>query len=266
LKLDDYLSRIAYSGPVTPDRTCLAAIHRHHLLAIPYEDLDVQLGRPLDLDPQRIFEKMVAQGRGGWCYEMNGLLGWALEEIGFTVTRMVGGIMRAIQGDETMGNHLVLRVDLNEPMLADTGLGDGILEPLPLAEGHHRLGDREYRLERLDDGLWRFHNHEGAIPPSFDFRDEPDEDRLALTCRELQQDPNSLFRQNLICLQPDERGRSKVLIGRVLMLPGEEKRIIESADEFCLVLEGVFGLSDPDVRDVWPKVLARHEELFEHRP
>lgn len=91
MKLHDYLARIEYRGPLATDLACLSAIHRQHLLAIPYEDLDVQLGRPLDLDPERIFEKIVTGRRGGWCYEMNGLLCWALREIGFEVQRMVGG-------------------------------------------------------------------------------------------------------------------------------------------------------------------------------
>ena len=40
--------------------------------------------------------------------------------------------MRSSQGDASLGNHLVLRVDLDEPWLADVGLGDGALEPLRL--------------------------------------------------------------------------------------------------------------------------------------
>jgi len=51
MELDAYLARVDYHGPVAPDLPCLTAIHRHHLLNIPYEDLDVQLGRALDLDP-----------------------------------------------------------------------------------------------------------------------------------------------------------------------------------------------------------------------
>ena len=94
MKLDDYLARIEYRGPVAPDLACLTAIHRQHLLTIPYLDLDVQLGRLVYLDPERFFEKIVAGRRGGWCYEMNGLLCWALREIGFEVTRMVGGVGR----------------------------------------------------------------------------------------------------------------------------------------------------------------------------
>ncbi len=262
MNLDGYLKRIDYHGSVAPDLACLTAIHRQHLLNIPYEDLDVQLGRALDLDLQRIFEKIVERQRGGWCYEMNGLLCWALREIGFEVTRMVGGVMRAIHGDAAMGNHLVLRVDLDGPMLADVGIGEGMLEPICLEQARVVQGNREFRLEVLEDGLWRFHNHAGAIPPSFDFSPEPDEDHLAETCRNLQQDEGSLFRQNLICLQPDGVGGTKTLIGRVLALPREEKQILESADALCETLAEVFGLSDPDFRSLWPQVVTRHREIF----
>ncbi len=57
MKIDDYLARIEYHGPTTPDLACLAAIHRQHLLQIAYENLDVQLERPLDFDIERIFDR-----------------------------------------------------------------------------------------------------------------------------------------------------------------------------------------------------------------
>ena len=62
---------------------------------------------------------------------------WALQEIGFEVTRMVGGVMRAIHGDQAMGNHLVLRVDLEEPMLADV---PGTTPSVPTAVCWQRRG------------------------------------------------------------------------------------------------------------------------------
>ena len=65
MKLDDYLARIDYHGSLTPDLACLTEIHRQHLLHIPYEDLDVQLRRTVDLDSRRIFEKIVGRRRGG---------------------------------------------------------------------------------------------------------------------------------------------------------------------------------------------------------
>ena len=262
MKLDDYLARIEYLGPVAPTLACLTEIHRQHLLAIPYEDLDVQLGRALNLDIERTFEKVVVRRRGGWCYELNGLLGWALEEIGFEVTRLLGGMLRSLRGDDAMGNHLVLRVELDGPVIADTGMGDGVLEPMRLEAGRGVQADRQFRFEELGDGYWRFHNHPGTAPADFDFMpaSTADEDRLARICGNLQND--SIFTKNLICMQPDGTGSRKALIGRALALPGEEKRLLEDGDDLCDALATVFGLRDPEFRSLWPQVVARHAELF----
>ena len=265
MKLADYLTRIDYQGPVTPDRDCLEAIHRQHLLNIPYENLDVQFQRPLDLDLERIFEKIVHRRRGGWCYEMNGLLDWALRQIGFDVMRMTGAVTRKERGDETLGNHLVLNVNLDEPYLADVGLGNGLIEPIPLRQGRFGQGQRQFRLEALGGAFWRFHNAASAIPPDFDFIFAPaDEALLAKSCDSLQSDPESMFRQNLICqrLQPDG---FHLLLGRVLIYftqPRSTKTILNSAEELSESLWNIFGLKDAEMQDLWPEVVARHEVLF----
>lgn len=265
MKLTDYLARIDYQGPVAPNLACLNAVHRQHLLNVPYENLDVQFGRPVDQDIERIFEKIVHRHRGGWCYEMNGLLCWALREIGFDVMRMTGGVMRKERGNEALGNHLVLCVELDGPYIADAGLGDGLLEPTPLRPGTFTQGHRQFRLEPLEDNLWRFHNYPGAMPPSFDVRHEPaDEDLLAETCEALQSDPESMFRQNLICYRARADGTS-MLLGRVLArsnAEGTTKTLLNSAQEFTDALTRVFGLHDTENTDLWPQVAARHEELF----
>ena len=199
MDISRYLERIGHDGPVAPDLATLRSVHRGHVQAIPYENMDMQLGRRVGLEADRIFEKLVTRGRGGWCFEMNGLLQWALSEIGFDVIRMVGGVPGAQdESIDPMGNHLVLRVDLGTAglWLADVGLG-GMLEPIPLRVGAYEVGNRVVRLTQLDDGRWRFQNHEGVRPPAFDFETEPDEARLAASCDSLQDDENSLFRQNL---------------------------------------------------------------------
>ncbi|MEJ0023684.1 MAG: arylamine N-acetyltransferase [Alphaproteobacteria bacterium] len=129
MRLADYFRRIGYDGGVEPDLETLTGVHRAHLLAVPYENIDVALRRPVTRDPAAAFDKIVTRGRGGWCYEMNGLLGWALEEIGFPSRAWPGGVGRATFGDESVGNHLVLRVDLDRPYIADVGFGDGFLSP-----------------------------------------------------------------------------------------------------------------------------------------
>jgi N-hydroxyarylamine O-acetyltransferase len=118
------------------------------------------------------------------------------------VMPMTGAVMRAQRGPSAIGDHLVLCVELDEPYLADVGLGDGPIEPLPLKEGSYQQGWRRLRLERLADGWWRFHNAEIAFPPSFDFQYCPaDWKVLQQKCHWQQTSPESRFVQNAICLR-----------------------------------------------------------------
>jgi N-hydroxyarylamine O-acetyltransferase len=265
VELAAYLERIGFTDEARPDVATLAALHRAHLLAISYENLDVQFGRPLTIDPEAAFEKIVGRGRGGWCYEMNGLFGAALEAVGFNVTRLAGAVRRDLMGDVMVGNHLVLKVELDEPWIADVGFGDGPLDPFPLREGPVRAGGFDHRLERLPDGWWRFHNHAYGGAPSFDFAEQPaDPDVLAERCQWLQTAPESPFVLNATAQRhrPDE---ILVLRGRLLrhVRPeGFEERLIRSADEFAQVLVGDFALDVPEAASLWPRIVERHEALF----
>ena len=266
MDLAAYFERIGFAGEARPDLATLRALHSAHLLAIPYENLDVQLGRPLTIDPAAAFDKLVTKRRGGWCYEMNGLLAAALEEIGFEVTRMAGAVMREVRGDEAIGNHLVLRVDLGEPWIADVGLGDGTLEPYRLRAGTMQSGGYSFALEALDDRWWRFRNHQFGGAPSFDVAIEPTAlSVLADKCRQLQTAPDSIFRMNLICQRFKGDGVILQLLGRSLrtLRPGTKSdRILVSADELISVLAGDFGLDVPEAASLWPRICARHDEVL----
>jgi len=265
MRLEDYLERIGYRGKIAPTYECFAGIHRCQALAVPYENLDVLLGVPLDQDVARIHDKIVRRRRGGWCYEVNGLLHWALETIGFDVTRMTGGVRRRERGDAAMGNHLVLKIMLERPYLADLGLGDGLRDPIPLEEGRYWQGGLEFALETLPDGYWRFHNHAFANPPTFDFQLGPaDEPRLAAQCRRLQVDPESSFVQNL-AIQMMQAETLTVLTGRVLhhkSAAGTEKRLIATDIELEEVVRDVFGIAGVPLAHLWPRISERHELLF----
>ncbi|WP_374573151.1 arylamine N-acetyltransferase [Phenylobacterium sp.] len=269
MDLQAYFDRIGYSGPARPDLATLRAVHRAHLFAIPYENLDVQLGRPLTTDPAAAFDKLVTRRRGGWCYEMNGVLGAALEEIGFKVTRLSGAVMRVVRGDAFIGNHLVLRVDLDEPWIADVGFGDGGRDPIPLAEAEFASDSFPLRLERLDERWWRYHNHEHGGAPSFDFTAErADEARLSELCQWLQESPESMFVQNAV-VQRHTPDSILQLRGRVLRRArpdGVESRLIGSADEYVDALSSEFGLDMPEAAELWPRICARHDELFAAAP
>ena len=265
MRLEDYLIRIGYEGDIQPDLVCLTRIHRCHALSVPYENLDVQLGRPLDQDVERIFHKIVTRKRGGWCYEQNGLLGWALREIGFDVTRVVGAMERREWGDEMLGNHLVLLVQLDKIYIADLGVGDGSRTPLPLVEGTHQQGGLVFRLERINDGYWRFHNHSFGIPTTFDFKQEAaDETLIARTNHELQTSPDATFVQNFVA-QIMRENSITCLTGKVMRdktSVGTTKTILSSAEELEHTLVEVFGIEDPEIQSIWPRIQARHAVLF----
>ena len=265
MQLGAYLDRIGYRGPVAPTLECLTGIHRCQALNVPYENLDVHLGVPVGQDIEVIFDKIVKRRRGGWCYEMNGLLGWALREIGFDVARVTGAVHRRDRGDSALGNHLVLLVRLEKTYLADLGLGDGIREPIPLEEGSCRQGSLEFRLERLTDGYWRWHNHSFGNPATADFREAPaDEDLLKEKVQFLQTSPESVFVQNLAfeIMRPDS---VVTLVGRVLSeksANGEYKTVLNSPVEIEAALADNFGIRNVSIEPLWQKICVRHAEVF----
>jgi N-hydroxyarylamine O-acetyltransferase len=133
MQLGPYLTRTGVKPPVVPDLETLRRLHAAHVAAIPFENLDILLGRGISLDPARLFDKLVDGGRGGYCFEQNSLFLAVLREIGFTAVPMEA---RVRSGSTTIRprTHMVLAVQLDgESWLADVGFGgDGLLEPVPV--------------------------------------------------------------------------------------------------------------------------------------
>jgi N-hydroxyarylamine O-acetyltransferase len=266
MNIDAYLARIGLDHRPPPTLAGLTALHRAHLLAIPYENLDVQLGRPVTIERPPIFEKMVERRRGGWCYEMNGMLGWALGELGFRVTRATGAVVREMKGELAEGNHLVLRVELPEGLyLADVGFGDGPRDPIPVRVGAFASHGFHFGLSRVDENWWRFANDPRGGAPSFDFNLAPaSEALLAEKCAMLQTSPQSPFVQNLVAQRHTPDGLA-ILRGRTLRTitgQGVDTRTLADEGELLATLREVFTLDVPEVGALWPKIVARHEEML----
>jgi N-hydroxyarylamine O-acetyltransferase len=261
MKLDAYLKRIQYDGNVKPDLATLTAMHRGHLLNIPYENLDIHRDCPLTTDVTQIYEKIVNQHRGGWCFEMNGLLSWALREAGFSVTLMSSFVGRDKVEETGAGDHLILRVELDKPYLADVGFGNGFLEPLPLAEGTYQQGYLTYGLSQHDNRWW-FTNHQFG-GPGYDFDLEPYQlSDFAGQSTRLQTSPESGFVKTTVCMGFTPDGGMVILRGAVLrrVTPdGATDEIIDNLADYERVLDEDFDLQLPDVDALWDKVWARHQ-------
>ena len=132
LDLEAYLARIGYAGDLDPTVETLTALHRAHVLSIPFENLDILLGRPIRLDLESLQAKLVHGRRGGYCFEQNTLFAAVLEHLGFEVTRLAA---RVRMGDDrsTPRTHMILAADIEDTRwLVDVGFGgDTLLEPIP---------------------------------------------------------------------------------------------------------------------------------------
>src|SRR5690242_3051518 len=115
MDLQAYLQRINYRGEQKPTAAILRELHRAHLLAVPFENLDIHLGRPILLDQDALFDKIVRRSRGGFCYELNGLFALLLRGLGFDVTLLAAGVARADGGFGPEFDHLTLLVKAPSP-------------------------------------------------------------------------------------------------------------------------------------------------------
>ena len=251
LDLDAYLRRIGCSGPLAPDGPTLAALHRAHLGAIPFENIDVILGRGVDVDLDPVQDKLVARSRGGYCYEHATLFGAVLERVGFQVDRVLARTGDPLEHPRPR-SHLVLLVSsptTSERWLADVGFGSGLLGPLPLvADGPHQQGAWSYELVRGQsprDTAWRLREHDGsAWTTVLTFTEEPQypvdvelaNDNTATSAR-------SPFTQRPIVVMKDEV-RVRRLLGRehTIEMPGRPTESSTLTDaEVADVLEEVFA-------------------------
>ncbi len=259
-QLDRYFARIGYRGPRDASLGTLCALHRAHLLAIPFENLDVHLGIPITLDPEAMFTKLVDERRGGWCFEMNGVFGRVLETIGFDVRYVSAAVGRDTRGWRAQGNHLALVVRLDRSWIADVGFGDGFLAPLPLEPGTYTQGFLGYRVSR-DGPWWRVRGHEFGGADGFDFTLTPRAlDDFRTQCRELQTSPDSGFVKSIVCARFMISGLV-VLRGAVLHEvtgAGVKTHVLRDAVAFDRALREWFDLAVPGVDELWPGVWARH--------
>lgn len=151
-----YFERIGYRGDWLPTVDTLRALHRGHVLAIPFENVDVLLGHPPRLDIDSLQDKLLRRGRGGYCYEHAVLFAALLERLGYTVTGLAGrvGSRRDRPRPRT---HAALRVEVaGQSWLADVGFGaERPLEPIPLVDGALvPCGGGDVRVDAVDEGEW----------------------------------------------------------------------------------------------------------------
>jgi N-hydroxyarylamine O-acetyltransferase len=244
-----YLARIGHVGPATPSLALLRDLHRLHLRAVPFENLAVRAGTEIRLDEPSLFAKIVSRRRGGFCYELNGLFGGLLRTLGFPVAHLAG----RVGVDGIPFDHMALRVELDEPWLADVGFGDSFLEPIRLGAREPQDGGdgRGYLLAEHGDGLllsrlepdgWKrqYLIDPGSWPVS----------AFEGGCHHHRTSPLSSFTQRTVVTRATEDGRITLSEHRLIVTVGGERTEMELPDDASVarVLADRFGLGPETVR------------------
>jgi N-hydroxyarylamine O-acetyltransferase len=255
--VDAYLERIGYSGSREPGERTLAELHHAHMLAVPFENLNIHLGVENVLDLGRIFDKVVTRRRGGWCYELNGLFGQLLEELGFAVTRYSAAVVLSDPPSPDFA-HLTLRVDLDRPWLADVGFGASFTRPVRLdVDDDQERDGKVYRLAKRADG-WMVLHEDGVAQYAFALEPRRMED-FAEMCTRQQNEPGSHFLQAPMCSRAMENGRVSLAGMRLITTTrdGRSERDLQSEEERAAVLRDLFGV-DLDGRRFVPSSTSPH--------
>ncbi len=255
MNIDAYLQRLDYHGPRACTIGTLRALHQAHLLAVPFENLDIHLGRPIVLDEAALYDKIVRQRRGGFCYELNGLFAALLRELGFDVKLLSAGVMDNGKFGPDF-DHLTLLVQLEERWLADVGFGDSFREPLRLDEPNEQFqhgvayrlsnsGGQWTMLRRLPNQDWepryRFPDF-----PSVSFKGKSGQPHrladFAGMCRYHQTSPASHFTQKRICSRATPEGRVTLSDTRLIITTNGQRQEMRLRDQYTRALWEHFGI------------------------
>jgi N-hydroxyarylamine O-acetyltransferase len=220
-----YLQRIGYAGPLALTAETLRALHLAHMRTVPFENLDIALGRPIVLEEEALFDKIVRRRRGGFCYELNGLFAALLRELGFQVTLLSA---RVADGGGDFGpdfDHLTLRVDLAERWLADVGFGDCFGEPLRYDDpGDQARDGRLYRLAFSDREGKLLAREDDDWDDEYLFRLEPCKlSDFVPMCHWHQTSPESIFTRKRVCTLLTPTGRLTLSDDRLIVTEAGER-------------------------------------------
>jgi len=253
-----YLDRIGAAAPRAATLDGLTELALAHLYTVPFENLDIAARRPLSLDPEAIYDKLVVRRRGGFCYELNGLFSWLLREVGYDVTLLAGQTVDPETGEPGRERaHVFLLVELDGPWLVDVGWGEAYRRPFALCAGHKHtdLDIAAYRLEE-DAGRWQIvERHDDSLETNlkqaagwrvayrFDLTPYALPDFVE-TCR-WQETESPFFTGHRFCTLATPDGRRTLMDDRLIVRNGRERaeRPVDE-QEVPALLERLFGVRD----------------------
>jgi N-hydroxyarylamine O-acetyltransferase len=253
LNVPAYLERLHYRGSRDAGAATLRELQLAHLIAVPFENLDIHLDRPIVLDEAAFFEKIVGRRRGGFCYELNGLFAALLRALGFGVTLLSARVAREDDFSAEFA-HLTLRVELpggGPRYLADVGFGDSFREPLSFGEPGTQVASEfddgyAYRLAHDGEEVTVLRREEGGPwQPQYVFSMIPRRlEEFTAMCHFQQTSSESHFTQRRICSRATPEGR--ITLSDLRFITTEHRirneRTLSGEEEWKALLSAQFGI------------------------
>jgi arylamine N-acetyltransferase len=270
-----YLRRLGLDAE-PPSVEALQRLHRRHVERVPYETMWLHAGEAWGIDPVDSVTRIARQGRGGYCYHLNGAFSELLRSLGYSVARHVGGVHGPAGPDaEALGNHLVLTVsglpsDDNPAGIwyVDAGLGDALHEALPLAVGDYEQAPFRLELEQpgAATGDWHLvHDPAGGFPGMSWMAAETEMTAFAAKHEWLSTAADSPFLQVALAEHRDASGvdvMRGLVFARVGAGAAASEPITERSEWFGVLadeLELRFDGIAPEVLDrLWDRVVTAH--------
>lgn len=247
IETEAYLERLGLDSELH-DLNFLKKIHKAHLLNIPFENLDIHYHKKIMLDIQRIFQKVIREKRGGFCYELNGLMYHLLSNLGYECCLLSA----KVNGQDGWGqdfDHMIVLVELNnEKWLVDVGFGNLFVEPKKLILNVPQLDyNYYYKFETDPDENWILKKSRDNSTYNtiymFDLMPHALIEFLPM-CNYHQESVKSMFTQNKLITQLFRNGRITLTDRKLkLELNGEiDEKPIMNEDEFISKLEQYFHI------------------------
>ncbi len=224
----------------------LAKLQMQHMLKIPFENLDIHLNIPIVLEKEYLFNKIINNKRGGFCYELNYLFYNLLKELGFEVYLLSCSFYYSnIDKFAPEFDHLALLVNLSQPFLVDVGFGDSFRIPLPIPNGQIKDISGKYRVYKTDDEFFLQRFNEENWLTQYKFSLDPKHiEEFSEMCLHHQTSPETIFTQKKLCTIATPFGRVTLTDDSLTTTNNrlKEKQIILDCNDFNDKLASHFGI------------------------
>jgi N-hydroxyarylamine O-acetyltransferase len=249
MNLHSYLQRIKISQFEKPNSSFLSKLQGQHLLTVPFENLDIHRGKKIVLEDNRIYEKIVGNKRGGFCYELNSLFCWLLRSLDFSVSMASSQVYRLAEDRfNPQFDHMVLLTDLEKTYLVDVGFGDTFRKPIALPDGIVEDISGTYRVQPFgpDPDTYILQKKEkSSWQHVYSFTTHPREmSDFTDMCTFHQTSSESHFTQEMICTMATKTGRVSLSDDFLTITEGnsKRKRRVTSPEDFRKKLKQNFEI------------------------